>query len=242
MRLLPNSLARRARLAALLATVLPAAASAATPVRLTGITLYGAAADGTFPGGTYWNSLGNDFGWNVYATRTATPTSLADFLNTGNAAAARVDADLTAGRNTFYLWAASLPGSGIGFNLFLDGGDLAPDLSGHNTSGQANGLASSERRTTFGLATGHTAPGAALAFQTGGLTYTVASFAPLTTTAKFAAGSYDVAALTSAQSSRVYKLELDVTGGTTTPEPATLALMAGGLVALAGAVRVRRRG
>jgi hypothetical protein len=243
MRSLSLALRHRARLAALLAAALPATAAAQTPARLTGLTVYGTYADGTFGGGTYWNALGGDFAWNAYATRTATPASLDDFLNRDNGAEARLDVALTTGRNTFYLWAASLPGSHLGFNLFLDGGDLAPDLSGHNATGEASGLASSQGRTTFGLVTSHTAPGAGLTWVSGNLTYAVASFAPVTTTAGFAAGAYGVGALGAAQGTRVYKLELDVASASTTaPEPATVALMATGLAALAGAVRVRRRG
>jgi hypothetical protein len=175
--------------------------------------------------------------------RPAAPPSFADFRNGGDGAGARGDTPLAAGRHTFYLWARDVWADRIGFNVFLDGGDLAPDLSGRNMTGAANGLASSEGLSTFGLATAHTAPGAGLSFQTGGMTYTVASFAPMLTASSFYANDYFVGTTAAAQNVRVYKLELDVTGAaTTTPEPATFALMAGGLVAIAGAVRVRRRG
>jgi hypothetical protein len=139
---------------AVLAAMLVAGEAATADVALTGLNQFSAGSGGA-TGGQFWNSLGGDGVFNLYAI--ASHDIDGPFINSGNAAAASINVPLTVGTHQFTIYGQ--PGgaaSHAGLNLFINDA-AAPAISvfaPHNSSDIAPNFSASTRSLTGTIVAG----------------------------------------------------------------------------------------
>lgn len=214
-------------------------------ISLSGAHVFSSTSTGEIYAGQHWSTVGGDRNWNLYASAMADGGSL---LNHGNAEGASLEAVLSAGENTFYLFGAAnhvLHYHGI--NLFFGAlqelriAAVAP--LGGSTFSASSASCSPNLVSGCGPAAG------VLAFSQGGYTVELTDFywgAPAT-------HGQDVvqpfAAAPDGKSDFVGRVTLTVSGSgplgtgpsSVAPEPASMILLGSGLAGLVGAARRRRR-
>jgi hypothetical protein len=212
------------------------------------VTLWNSAANGASSGG-WWNTIAGDGTYDIFLS-TLPDGSYAPgaIINP----ATNFSRQLALGANVFYFYASSSASTNYGLNLFFGDAPIptnaAPDISAVTSfAGDATTFSSiaasvtSTRRPDAGFIAGS----GALSYTSGSYTVTLTRY-DLLATAGGDGGSIDrvnsggVGAGTGWDNYGTFTL--DVTSSMSqVPEPATVALMGGGLVALAGVARARRR-
>lgn len=223
---------RPSRFVALLAAVtVPAVANAQPTVTATSIN--GACAGTGAYCGNWWSTVPGAHGnWQMFLSTNGYASFLANPL---------AGLPLSLGVNTIQ-FAASLAGANpMALNIFLDGATADPSISGYASQGAIGSLASNVGQSTYNpYAAAH--PGGTagpLSYSAGGFTVTLTRF------------EYDVGPDRVSTGSATPDGGLDWNGvfdltvvgpqGTVAPEPATIALVAGGLLGLGALATTRRR-
>ncbi len=215
-------------------------AASVTAATLTGLTEFKTDATGAWPiGNPAYNTFGADGTWNLYVT-SANSGQNGSFLNSGNAAAAGINVDISVpGTYTFYIFGQGASTGTYGLNLFFNGvlPQAAPQIS---VFGAVNGTAFSANGASATLPrsyNGGTFPGAnTLTFIDGISTVQLTHYAWYNSTSTGIPTADRVQPFDgtpgSGLDSRGY-FTLEVTGPSSIPEPATVGVFALGLTALA---------
>lgn len=219
----------RRLLATLAVLAVPALASAQPS--LTAASINGANAAGGYAS-NWWSTVPSAHGnWEMFLSTNAFASFQANPLG---------GIPLVVGLNTFQFAASSAGANPMALNLFLDGA-TSPSISGFVEQGAGGTLDANTGQPTYnpfaaGFPGGTAAP---LSVTTGGYTVTLTRFIyDLRVDRVGAHGALP-------DGSRDWNGAFDLTVErvtTTTPEPATVALLGGGLLAFAGVARARRRG
>jgi hypothetical protein len=213
---------------------------ASAQLRLTGLTLYNSAADGTFNGG-FWNTVGPDGAFNVYlfTGTTATPT----FLNSGNTNATLTpNVLLNSGTNTINFAAATSPSEFFGLNFYFNDANTTNRITAvvRNTANGGGFAQVASGIATYGLPSSGNVPSAnSLSFTVGEQTVTLTG---LTINNTNNSGADLVGAVNNAPdggNDNVGTMTLTVSN-VAAPEPGALALVGLGLLPVANVVARRR--
>jgi hypothetical protein len=214
--------------AAALAVAIPAAVTAQPS--LTGASINGADANGAYVN-NWWSTEPPAHGnWEMFLSTNGYASFLANPLS---------GVTLNVGVNTFSFASDIAAANPMALNLFLNGA-TTPSISGYAFQGVVGSLASNAGQSTYNPYAGSHPGGTAAGLSTvlGGYTVTLTRF-------EYDAGRDFVGThATSPDGATDWNGQFDITvaaPSTATPEPATLALLAGGLLALAGVARRRRQ-
>jgi hypothetical protein len=122
---------------------------AARAATLTGAAIFSTDSSGA-PLGQLWNTLGNDVNWNLYLQDSS------GWVNSGNGAATSIDIPLSNGSNTWSLYSQWAFGSiaYMGIDLFFDGA-TTPGISVFAPVGGGPVLPISSSTTVYGLGGDH---------------------------------------------------------------------------------------
>lgn len=208
-----------------------ATVASAAPV-LTGAVLFNATGTGAHDSsGIAWNTIGGDSRYNLYFQDT-TPA----FINSGDAASTSLNIDLTPG--SYFLNIFGRPGADptngfVGLNLFFDGATVTPDISAFNAiDGAGSPTATAATTLRLDAATSVTGSGT-LSFTRSGNTVTLSTFLWNRPSAVFGdpvAGFNNVPDGLNDYWGTIRLNVTEATGGPV-PEPSTLLLIGGALVA-----------
>jgi hypothetical protein len=214
----------------LLAVVLTAPLQAAN---LTGAVHFSAGAAGEYTGGQLWNTVGGDGLYNLYLIESGSP------VNSGNGASTSPNFALVAG-NTYVFEIRGEPGANFanfGLNLMFDG-LTAPSISVFRQVNGGGSIAANSNANT-GALTGATVAGSGvLSFVSGADTITLTDYSWFVspTAASDAVNAFNNTP--SGANDFIGSFTLEVTTETAIPEPATLVLLAAGLVMIASMRRL----
>jgi hypothetical protein len=103
--------------------------SAADIAHLTGVKIFSAGGmAGIFNNTNWYDTVGNNFGFNTYLTGSNTGINGA-FVNSGNGASTSVDIPLSIGSYSFWMFNTSESSSYWGLNLFFDSDQVNPRIT-----------------------------------------------------------------------------------------------------------------
>ncbi len=218
------------------------AGPASADIALTGLIEFSMDATGASSGGSIWNSRGGDAFFNLYVTGADSGIG-GGFVNSGNAAGAGINLTLSPGTSQFFIFGE--PGADIGhfaLNLFFNGNNSAPGISAFaatNTSATppSPSFAADGSLSTLALDGSSAAGAGTLDYTSGGTTVTLTAYqwsAPGIENLDRVSAFNDVP---SGANDFVGSFTLQVS---TVPEPASVAMLAGGAVVLLGFGRRRR--